>query len=341
MSNRENHHRVQDELAVKIHRDAKKHRNLMENLYSGQNDIEVKETIFGSLPFAENTETFVSLARYMSFYENPIKGWRGQSNIANRVDSGLFRALVNERLAFEPQELEELSREDSAALERNMRFLESRLIEDAYTHFRNLRDLTDLELLATLQHYGAATRLLDLSENILIALWFACNSSQDTDGVVIGFSSNVLTPIEDTSLVKEKMDSILAQCRNCYFWRPAYTDDRMRAQQSIFLFAPCRFSSWSSLFHEPFDQYDSQNIRRFHAIGIKKELKKEILNDLSDIFGYKYASLFPDLAGYSQARAIGTYSKPRQEPEFIDKNGNILTTNRENFLRKFRGEREE
>lgn len=51
--------------------------------------------------------------------------------------------------------------------------------------FRN--DQTPLELLALLQHHGIPTRLLDVTENALVALYFACCSNPDTDGEVIVF----------------------------------------------------------------------------------------------------------------------------------------------------------
>lgn len=48
-------------------------------------------------------------------------------------------------------------------------------------------DHTPLELLALLQHHGIPTRLLDVSENALVALYFACFSNPNTDGEVIVF----------------------------------------------------------------------------------------------------------------------------------------------------------
>ena len=43
----------------------------------------------------------------------------------------------------------------------------------------------DLEILTVLQHYGGKTNLIDFTEDYLIALFFACNGSDDKDGRVI------------------------------------------------------------------------------------------------------------------------------------------------------------
>ena len=43
---------------------------------------------------------------------------------------------------------------------------------------KNGRKLSHLEMLAELQHYGAATCLMDFSYSAQIALWFACQQSK-------------------------------------------------------------------------------------------------------------------------------------------------------------------
>ena len=66
--------------------------------------------------------------------------------------------------------------------ERNMIEMAKFRLPDVFSN-----DQPALEMLALLQHHGIPTRLLDVTEDALVALYFACCSNPNTDGEVIVF----------------------------------------------------------------------------------------------------------------------------------------------------------
>lgn len=66
---------------------------------------------------------------------------------------------------------------------------ERNLIESAKYRLPDVfnRSYEPIELLALLQHYGIPTRLLDVTENAFVALFFACSEHQEKDAEVIIF----------------------------------------------------------------------------------------------------------------------------------------------------------
>lgn len=106
--------------------------------------------------------------------------FRGQSNYEWDLIPSLYRdnifkyerVFLNEVLHKQPDEFEELD-------------LFSKLVK--------------------MQHYGMKTRLLDLSENPLIALYFACNANLNEDGAIY-IINEAVTFYSHDSLVQVTMD---------------------------------------------------------------------------------------------------------------------------------------
>jgi hypothetical protein len=82
------------------------------------------------------------------------------------------------------------------------------MIETAKFKMPNVfsKDLEPIELLGLLQHYGIPTRLMDLTENALVALFFACEGNPDKDGEVLVFKNSIYD-VADYPIINAIADS--------------------------------------------------------------------------------------------------------------------------------------
>lgn len=164
------------------------------------------------------------------------------------------------------------------------------------------RELGDLEILAELQHFGAATCLIDFTHNAQIALYFACQkdlkwekNSQDSnnppDGKVYAVHNDPLRMKKVTpDLLKEKIDFFLPSYqrkRQLYHWEPGHQNNRIIAQQSIFVFGT----------DELFGLYE---IDTSEVCIIQNNCKEDILNELENASGITQNFLFPDFDGFAR-----------------------------------------
>ena len=154
------------------------------------------------------------------------------------------------------------------------------------------RKLGDLEILAEFQHYGAATCLIDFTYNAQVALYFACQkdikwerNSEDAGEVPDGKVYVVLNDPDKfqkiaPDLLEKKVDELF-QGDQLYHWEPGYHNNRVIAQQSIFLFGNYEFNP------------DDECI-------IAEECKQDILRELQKVSGITEAMLFPDFDGFAR-----------------------------------------
>lgn len=99
------------------------------------------------------------------------------------------------------------------------------LILKAKNEYPTLFSETDnpLDLLVKLQHYGIPTRLLDITSNPLVALYFSCNNNLNIDGEIFIFGCHFAQSYNDAMV--ERLIKLLA--RNDIFSTKAINVDNL------------------------------------------------------------------------------------------------------------------
>ena len=152
---------------------------------------------------------------------------------------------------------------------------------------RQDRRLSDLELLAELQHFGAATCLIDFTTNSLIALWFACHKEAGKTSKVVAMATD--DPERFSSLNYEYSKKPVKEFLNSgklWKWEPSGLNNRIVAQQSVFVFGEGRIAG---------DSYEEVTIAATH--------KNEIIRTLGKAFGISERKLYNDLPGFADNNA--------------------------------------
>ena len=111
------------------------------------------------------------------------------------------------------------------------------------------RSLTDLELLAELQHFGAATCLIDFTTSAAVALYFSCREETDKVGKVVAMETDDVRKFSTISYedLKKPVKELL-NAGKLWKWVPSGLNNRMVTQQSVLVFGEGRIGK--SLFKE-------------------------------------------------------------------------------------------
>ena len=198
--------------------------------------------------------------------------YRGMADAAWEVESSAYRRI---RRSHEKPPLSVLQTYIEQLLERARR----RGFQE-----RQGKSYRDLELLADLQHYGAATCLIDFTTNTLIALWFACqDEAPQTAGKVVAMATDDpgRFAIVGSDSMEKKIDTFLDK-DNLWRWEPSHLSTRIVAQQSVFVFGT--------------GTIDATHYESIQIDGDSKETIREVLQER---FGITEQHLFSDFPGFA------------------------------------------
>jgi hypothetical protein len=225
----------------------------------------------------------------------PIGAWRGQAS----VDWGLDPSLVR-RYRLHP------GGSGPVPTEPGLRVVEKALVERARATGLGT-DLGELELLARLQHHGAATRLLDCSRNAFVALWFACRWEPGKDGILIGFELGENAVHLDTAMLGHGIDELLAMASGrLLWWQPRSLSPRISAQQAVFVFGQVVDEPWGSirLGAGGVSLGDIGAVPGAALIFVSAKLKAALNGIWGPLLGFSEESLFPDFDGFALAHSV-------------------------------------
>lgn len=174
-------------------------------------------------------------------------------------------------------------------------------------------EYSDLEILADIQHKGAASCLVDFSNNFLTSLWFATNEDYNDFGFLFCYDINksaiendrlsILDPkrcsnSSITDLLYETTKTIKCTGKQTYrfwLWKPSNLNERIARQDSMFVLG---LEAFKVKEHE------------IKTIPIPPNWKRPIQHALKSFFGITAENIYCDIDGYAGANAK---SKPYEK----------------------------
>ena len=288
-------------------------------------------------------EYLEQVSRIKEQWRNSVLAFRGQEDKSWRLESSAERRLKNSIRS-------QARVPDQLFIEYHKDLLEKCKLKN-YDK-REGKSLSELQLLADLQHHGSATCLIDFTRSALVALWFACEKIEsDKDGKVfvvntadnetfleiapddidgksiediLGFKTRETHKTQATELPEQapvkpsqsKPDFLEAEAS---FMVPAASPVKPSRSKDFWYWTPAhvneRITAQHSLFL--FGLPSSKEPKPKEEILIESASKEQIRQELKAIHDIHEEFLFPDFAGFAYTqRHNAPYDVPDAEKYF-------------------------
>ena len=203
-------------------------------------------------------ENFIDLHRLIERYDSRIVIYRG-------VKSVLYPLLPKIGRVVPPDSIGSREKNEQEIL---------RLFKERAFQYLDFIPRNDWDWLAVGQQYGLPTRLLDWTDNPLVACFFAINEATEDDGVIYAYRNDSYISVE------EHPDPF--RYKKVGKFVPRHLVQRITTQGGLFTVHPDPY--------EPFESADMEKIILPHEIHAEL---RSILNN----YGVNQFSLFPSLDG--------------------------------------------
>ena len=249
----------------------------------------------------KNSRSITNVKQYLEWIEETVEpigryAFRGQEDATWSLECG---AALRLRESYDSQSEEEVQH-------RFVQYHRLLLIRQARHEGFDQdqgKELGDFEILAKLQHLGAATCLLDFTRSSLVALWFACQprtaKRKETDGKVFSVNTNDRAKFRELTQQdaqgKDNLGEFFlpheAPPRNImsWYWEPPMVSDvapRMLRQHSLFIFG-----------HMVLPEETTQ------SVVIPAANKTDILEELCSQHDITRETLFKDIYGFADSNS--------------------------------------
>ena len=265
--------------------------------------------------------------------DNAVLAFRGQSDAEWPLNSSAQRRLKDNK-----------TKKNKISM---IEYLNEHLLKPArregYDHQENKKRMNNLELLAALQHQGAATCLIDFTTNFHIALWFACQKAKDDkgcekDGKIFIINHGFMSKIRDIDSEK-KRKSVRDFLEKFSYQNRSIVVDPKNTKESIekileiasspsksvisevkaYYWKPpanknrvvAQYSCFIFTANEPIDK------ELYEEISIEGRDKEEIFSLLEKYYDLDYESIFRDFTGFASSHGLHKPIKAATSRELV------------------------